>query len=295
MLSDNNIKMDDIRVKMLERPELDNPVLIEGLPGVGLVGKLAGDHLLDELDGKKFAEIYSIYLPPQVNIQKDNTVELVNMGLYYWKNKKNDMILLLGGFQGLTPESQYRISDKTLDIAEELGVGRIFTLGGLGTGSITKNPKVYGAATSKVLVDELSEHGVVFRGSGAIFGASGLLLGLGMDRDMDAVCLMGETHGQIIDAKSAEVVLNVLTSMLDGGADGEGQQDDRRAEEGHGQAVLHGSAHLHKIVHSYLSASTGLSCAACLAGRTPDMHPTMKEKASAPMISSGVMLALIMV
>ena len=206
--------MDDIRVKMLERPELDNPVLIEGLPGVGLVGKLAGDHLLDELDGKKFAEIYSIYLPPQVNIQKDNTVELVNMGLYYWKNKKNDMILLLGGFQGLTPESQYRISDKTLDIAEELGVGRIFTLGGLGTGSITKNPKVYGAATSKVLVDELSEHGVVFRGSGAIFGASGLLLGLGMDRDMDAVCLMGETHGQIIDAKSAEVVLNVLTSML---------------------------------------------------------------------------------
>ncbi|MEA1925396.1 MAG: proteasome assembly chaperone family protein [Candidatus Altiarchaeota archaeon] len=211
---DNSIKMDDIKVKILERLELNNPVLIEGLPGVGLVGKLAGDHLLDELGGKKFAEIYSLYLPPQVNIQEDNTVELVNMSMYYWQNKKHDIILLLGGFQGLTPESQYRISDKILDIADELGVGRIFTLGGLGTGSITRNPKVYGAATSKNLVDELGEYGVVFRGSGAIFGASGLLLGLGMDRGIDAVCLMGETHGQIIDAKSAEAVLNVLTSML---------------------------------------------------------------------------------
>ncbi len=207
--------MEDIRVKILERPELDNPVLIEGLPGIGLVGKLAGDHLLDELEGKKFAEIYSFYLPPQVNIQRDNTVELVNMGLYYWRSKKNDIILLLGGFQGLTPESQYRLSDKTLDIAEELGVDRIFTLGGLGTGSITRNPRVYGAATSRKLVKGLEEYGVVFRGSGAIFGASGLLLGLGMDRGMDAVCLMGETHGQIIDAKSAEAVLNVLTRILD--------------------------------------------------------------------------------
>ena len=206
--------MEDIRVKIFKRPELDNPVLIEGLPGVGLVGKLAGDHLLDELGGEKFAEIYSLYLPPQVNIQKDNTVELVNMSLYYWRNNKKNIILLLGGFQGLTPESQYRLSDKTLDIAKDFEVSRIFTLGGLGTGNITKNPKVYGAATSKDLVDELGDHGVVFRGSGAIFGASGLLLGLGMDRDMDAVCLMGETHGQIIDAKSAEAVLNVLTSIL---------------------------------------------------------------------------------
>ncbi|HHQ44631.1 MAG TPA: proteasome assembly chaperone family protein, partial [Candidatus Altiarchaeales archaeon] len=32
---------------------------------------------------------------------------------------------------------------------------------------------------------------------------------------MGGVCLMGETHGQIIDAKSAEALLKVLTKILD--------------------------------------------------------------------------------
>lgn len=201
-------------IRILERPQLENTIMVEGLPGIGLVGKLAADHMLDELDAKKFAELYSYYLPPQINIKRDNTVDLVNMSFYYKKGDKNDLIILLGDFQGITPDSQYLIADRTLDFAEEFNVGRIFTLGGLGTGAITKTPKVFGAATSQELVEELGRNGVVFRGNGAIFGASGLLLGLGMLRGMEAACLMGETHGQIIDAKSAESVLIVLTKIL---------------------------------------------------------------------------------
>ncbi len=208
------IKMDDVIVNMLEKPKLKNPILIEGLPGIGLVGKFAGDHMNDELNGKKFAEIYSVHLPPQVNIQRDSTIKLVNMELFYWKGKKNDLILLLGEFQGITPEGQHQLAGAVMDIADEFKVQRIYTLGGLGTGNITKTPHVYGAATNKELVEELKKHGVVFRGSGAIFGASGLLLGLGLMRGIEAACLMGETHGQIIDAKSAEAVLAVLTSIL---------------------------------------------------------------------------------
>jgi len=207
--------MEDVVLRILKEPKLKNAILIEGLPGIGLVGKLAGDHILDELKAKKFADLYSLYLPPQVNIQEDNTVKLVSMEFYYSKGKKNDFIILVGDFQGITPDSQYRIAEKTLDLAERFNVEKIFTLGGLGTGSITREPRVYGAVTHKELVDELNKAGVVFRGTGAIFGASGLLLGLGVQRGMKAICLMGETHGQIIDAKSAEAVLNVLTKLLE--------------------------------------------------------------------------------
>jgi len=207
--------MEDAVLEILEKPKLKNAILIEGLPGIGLVGKLAGDHVLDELKAKKFAELYSPYLPPQVNIQDDNTVKLVSMEFYYAKGKKNDLIILVGEFQGITPDSQYRIAEKTLDLAEEFNVKKIFTLGGLGTGNITDKPRVFGAVTNKELVDDLEKAGVVFRGSGAIFGASGLLLGLGIHRGMEAICLMGETHGQIIDAKAAEAVLTVLTKLLE--------------------------------------------------------------------------------
>jgi hypothetical protein len=96
----------------------------------------------------------------------------------------------------------------------QYGLKRIFTLGGLGTGDIVRSPKVFGAATTLEQVEELKGYGVIFRGGGAIFGAAGLLVGLGMLKGIPSACLMGETHGQIIDAKSAEAVLKVLTSIL---------------------------------------------------------------------------------
>jgi len=206
--------MEDVVINILEEPILRNAILIEGLPGIGLVGKLAADHMLDELKAKKFIEFYSPYLPPQVIIRKDGTVKLVDMEFHYWRGEKNDLILLTGEFQGITPDSQYQISEKILDMAEKFNVVKIFTLGGLGTGGITKEPKVFGATTNRELVEDLKKLGVIFKGGGAIFGASGLLLGLGMRRGIDGVCLMGETHGQIIDAKSAEAVLKVLTNIL---------------------------------------------------------------------------------
>jgi len=206
--------VDDVEVNLIEKPELKNSILVEGLPGIGLVGKLAADHMLDELKAKKFAEIYSPYLPPQVTIQNDGTIKPVKMGLYYHKNKGADIILLIGDFQGITPESQYTLSEGVIDVAKKFGLKRVYTLGGLGTGNIVKEPKVFGAATEKKLVSEHEKYGVIFRGGGAIFGASGLLLSFAMRDKIEAVCLMGETHGQIIDAKSAEAVLNVLTKIL---------------------------------------------------------------------------------
>jgi len=39
--------MDEFAVETLAEPSLSDPVLIEGLPGVGHVGKLAAEHLLE--------------------------------------------------------------------------------------------------------------------------------------------------------------------------------------------------------------------------------------------------------
>ena len=96
--------MKDIIINYDEKPELDNPVLIEGLPGVGNVGKLAAEHMIDELKAKRFATIISKYFPPQVLVNEDGTVKLVCNELYYSrKDGKRDLILLVGDYQGLSP------------------------------------------------------------------------------------------------------------------------------------------------------------------------------------------------
>mgnify|MGYP000891195763 FL=1 len=211
--------MDKIKIIYSEEPVLDNPILVEGLPGVGNVGKLAAEHLLDQIDAVKFADIYSVHFPPQVVVDDEGVVKLVNNELYYSKADGNhpDLIIMVGDYQGLTPEGQYDISDAVLGIARKFNVSPIFTLGGYGIGKMVETPRVLGAATSKELVEDMKEKGVIFSkgepGSG-IVGASGLLLGLGKIDGQKAVCLMGETSGYFVDPKGAEAVLRILANIL---------------------------------------------------------------------------------
>jgi uncharacterized protein (TIGR00162 family) len=212
--------MDDIVVVYKEKPKLKDPILVEGLPGVGNVGKLAAEHLVDQLKAVKFADIYSKYFPPQVLVNDSGTIRLVSNEMFYVRRPEtaNDIIILIGDYQGLTPDGQYELSDKTLKMAQELGVKRIFTLGGYGLGKMIEKPRVLGAATEPELVEEMKKHGVTFSkgepGSG-IVGASGLLLGLGTLYGMRSVCLMGETSGYFVDPKGAQAVLEVLAKILD--------------------------------------------------------------------------------
>jgi uncharacterized protein (TIGR00162 family) len=211
--------LDDIVVIYRERPELRDPILIEGLPGVGNVGKLAAEHMVDQLKATKFIEIYSKFFPPQVLVSDSGVVKLVNNEMYYAKlpDLPNDLIILVGDYQGLTPDGQYELSDRTLQIAKEFGVSTIYTLGGYGLGKMVETPRVLGAVTEEALVETMTGFGVTFSkgepGSG-IVGASGLLLGLGAIQGMKSVCLMGETSGYFVDPKGAQAVLEVLAKIL---------------------------------------------------------------------------------
>jgi uncharacterized protein (TIGR00162 family) len=213
--------MEDIMIVSTKKPKLKDIIFIEGLPGVGNVGKLAAEHLIDELKAEKFADIYSKYFPPQVLVDDDGIIKLVNNELYFVKhnkNLKNDLLFLVGDYQGLTPEGQYNLSHQILDMVMTYGVKLIITLGGYGLGRMIEKPKVLGAVVNPNMVKQMKSYGVDFQrgepGSG-IVGASGLLLGLGKIRGIEGVCLMGETSGYFADPKSAQAVLQVLTKILD--------------------------------------------------------------------------------
>lgn len=211
--------MDDIVIVFKEKPSLRDPIFIEGLPGVGNVGKLAAEHLVDQLKAVKFVEMFSKYFPPQVLVSDSGIIRLVSNEMYYVSRPEsaNDLVIMTGDYQGLTPEGQYELSDRTLQVIKELGVRRMYTLGGYGLGRMIEKPRVLGAATDPMLVEEMKLNGVTFSkgepGSG-IVGASGLLLGLGKIYGISSVCLMGETSGYFVDPKGAQAVLEVLARIL---------------------------------------------------------------------------------
>jgi uncharacterized protein (TIGR00162 family) len=210
--------MKDTFIKLLKDVDLNEPILIEALPGIGHVGKLVAEHLIHELQAEKFAELYSPSFPPQVFVDENGIIEPMKNEFYYLKSagvNQRDYIILVGNTQGLSPEGQYDICGAIIDFIDKLGVKSIYTLGGLGTGQHVEKTKVLGAATTKELTKMLEGYEVKLRSAdGGIIGASGLLLGLGMSRGMEGVCLMGETPGYFIDADASKAVLKTLINIL---------------------------------------------------------------------------------
>jgi len=214
--------LERVNVRYLKKQEevgLKNPVFIEGLPGIGHVGKLVADHLVNELKAEKVVEIYSHHFPPQVMVLEDGTVRMPKNEIYAWKSKGNcsDLLILVGDFQSISNEGHFELVNAYIDVAKKFSAKKIYTLGGYGVGRLVEEPYVIGAANSIELVEELKSYGVRFEPGepgGGIIGAAGLLLGVSMLEGIPAACLMGVTSGYMVDPKSAKAVLEVLCKML---------------------------------------------------------------------------------
>ncbi|MEM5879489.1 MAG: proteasome assembly chaperone family protein [Candidatus Aenigmatarchaeota archaeon] len=205
-----------------EKPKLKNPVFVEGLPGIGNVGRIAAGYLVEELKAKKFAELFSSHFMPFVLLQENSSVHVLKNEFYYWKAKEKnqrDLIILIGDSQSIDPEGHYEIVETILDFLEKFGVKEIFALAGLSIGEEKEKPKVVGAVSDHELIKKYEKYEIDFQSVnkvGTIVGASGLFIGLGKLRGIKGVCLLGETVGFPIipDPKSAESILNVLTKIL---------------------------------------------------------------------------------
>jgi uncharacterized protein (TIGR00162 family) len=220
--------MKDTYIKEFELPELHNPILIEGLPGLGLVGKLAIRYLVKQLKAQKFAHLYSPHFPYFVLVNKKGSVRLLRGAFFFWKNTKgsNDLILFTGDSQSQTIEGQYEIADKMLEFAKKHDVSTIVTIGGYRVETEAK-PKVFVAATSPEMLDKAVSAGAVVSGSGSpIVGTAGLILGLARFKKIGALCLLGETRGYLPDPMAASSVLEVLKAAFNFDLDMAGLKED---------------------------------------------------------------------
>ncbi|MFP3984976.1 MAG: PAC2 family protein [Candidatus Bathyarchaeia archaeon] len=203
-------------VSMREKPKLNNPVLIEGLPGIGFVANIAALHLIRELKAKPFAEIHCSSFQDFAVTAEQGEIRYPINELYYYKGERNnhrDLIILYGNTQALTTTGQYEICGRILDVCEELGCRFVITLGGLKKETEADKPKLYFAAADKETVSKLlAMKAEIIRGQ--IFGAAGLLVGLGKLRSFRGFCLLAETLGLYPDGAATRKVLNLVCDML---------------------------------------------------------------------------------
>ena len=198
-------------------PKLDCPYLVCGFPGSGFVGKLAVDHLIQELSAKHLADIYSTSFPPQILIRADGTADLIKNSIFYFEGTGPypiSLLLLTGDTQPANPDSEYLLAEEILDIAGKFNPKQVFTLAAYITGVFIDKPRIFGTATHIDIVKTFEQKGVLAMDGGSITGMNGIMIGIAKLRGMKGVCLLGETSGYVVDAKSSKSLLEILLSMI---------------------------------------------------------------------------------
>lgn len=212
--------MDSVRLH--DEPELVNPCLIAAWPGVGNVALIAATYLKDKLEAAEFGEIKpkgffdaggvfikgSIIEPAQYPESK----------FYYHSGGGSgaDVLFFLSEAQPAADLCEY--AGIVLDVAEKLGTRRVYTLAAALTEHHPDKPRVLGAATTDGLLEELSRHDVVLASDFYVAGLNGLLLGAAHERNMEGICLLGETPrytAKMANPSASRAVLKVLSNLLE--------------------------------------------------------------------------------
>ena len=211
-----------IKIKNFNIPKTTNPILIEGLPGIGNVGKIAADFLVESLNAKKIYEIYSYSFPHSVFVNEENLVELPLVQIYYKKLKTRELMILAGDVQPLDEVNCYEFCQEILEIFKKHNGKEIITLGGMGLQEIPQNPKVYCTANQKEIIEKYKKYSPQLKTNtygtiGPIIGVTGLLVGLAKEEKIPAISLLAETFGHptYLGIKGARQLLKVLQKSLD--------------------------------------------------------------------------------
>lgn len=210
------LNVDKSFLNLLFKPELRSPVLVQGLPGFGNVGKIAA-HLLIKFTGAKlFAEFYSPFFPDYVTVDSTGVCHPPRYQFYKASLEETDFIILTGDTQPALDDvvAHYTVCSEILDFLSELSCNFVVTLGGVP--SVQPSREIYVAASSSRLAVEFMERGAIIYGKGRILGAAGLMLGLAKERGWDGVSLLGATTGLQADRGAGFTLFKFLVKTFGG-------------------------------------------------------------------------------
>jgi len=191
------------RIKVVDDGiELDSPTLVEGLPGAGLVGRIATDHLVNELDMTYYAALHCGGLPRVAVYEGDSSVLRPPVRMY--ADPETDLLVL----QSDVPVSPKRATEFADCVTGWLDSNGVFPLYLSGLAEETEgSPELYGVATGEA-EPRLDEAGIVPpRGNGLVSGPTGALLARAMETDLDAIGLIVRTDPRFPDPEAARTVL----------------------------------------------------------------------------------------
>ncbi len=181
---------------------LDDPVLVEGLPGLGLASKIAVDHLIERLDMTYYASIDTDGLPPVAIFEADRHAVWPPVRVY--ASAEHDLLALTSDVL-VSPLYADGFAETVIDWVRAADVTPLF-LSGLPSDAEEKH--IYGVSTGEA-GEMLDAAGITPPdGPGLVGGPTGALLHVADEHDVDALGLIVDTDPQFPDPTAARALID---------------------------------------------------------------------------------------
>ena len=190
-------------ISVREAVDVTEPSLIEGFPGVGLVGKIAADHLVEEFDMTHHANVHCDSLP-KVAVYRDGDAELQPPVRIYADGDRD--LLVLQSDVPVGPEAASELATCLAGWYDDRSVRPIY-LSGIPEWKDESPPALYGVGVGAG-VDAVSDAGIDAPSeAGLVSGPTGVLLGDAVESGRTAVGLVVESDPRFPDPEAARVLI----------------------------------------------------------------------------------------
>ncbi len=183
-------------------------ILVQGLPGMGLVAKMTADYLIEVYNGQKVACVYSSFFPPIVRLDK-GIGKLARLELYEITSLHPNMLVLTGDSQP-ADIGIIGVIRTILHYAIHHGITTTAAFGGLRT---EEDHDVAGFGYTSESLDWLSQE-VQILDEGEISGAVGVLTALAhTEFNLRSYGLLGKLTMGVADPSASKRVLKAFSNL----------------------------------------------------------------------------------
>ncbi len=194
-----------MQVILEKEPSVKNPILIEGFPGIGLVGNIASQYIVNELNMTYLGAMSSKFFPPLAVLLGG----VVNMPVRIYEDAGLGLVILTADVP-IHPLASYDIGREIVSWAESINAKEMVCLAGITV--MSEQHRVFGAVSKKDLLDRIKDMTEIFE-LGTITGITGSIMNECRIRNMPAICLLGETASAEPDPRAAIATIEALNKI----------------------------------------------------------------------------------
>ncbi len=192
-------------IRETKKVPLKRPIIIEGFPGIGMVGNICASYLAENLKMDLVGSIYSSRFPPISAIHDYKPVSPARI----YASKKHNLIVLFSEFV-IPGETVYGLSNAILDLAKTKKASALYSLAAIANPE--PNDTIYGIASTDRMSGLLKKNGVELIREGATQGVSGVLIAECAARGVDAANLLVQS-GAPLDPRASSRLLQKVAAV----------------------------------------------------------------------------------